>query len=54
MGVKCSPYQVVQGMAVVEEVIRGNPEDPNNVFRWSDVRLNCPGDTIYNPSKLWV
>ena len=54
MGVKSSPYQAVQGMAVVEEVIRGNPEDSSNVFCWSDVRLNCPGDATYNPFKPWV
>mmetsp|Transcript_18233 Transcript_18233/g.45137 ORF Transcript_18233/g.45137 Transcript_18233/m.45137 type:complete len:1296 (-) Transcript_18233:2196-6083(-) len=54
MGVKSSPYQAVQGMSVAEEVIRGDPSDTTNVFQWDDVRLNCPGDESYDPSKPWV
>ncbi|CAJ1943751.1 unnamed protein product [Cylindrotheca closterium] len=54
MGVKSSPYQAVQGMTVSDEVICGQPEDSHNVFRWSRVRLNCPGDKDYDPSKPWV
>ena len=54
MGCKSSPFQAVQGMTVAEEVIRGQPEDPHNVFRWSQVRLNLPGDPSYDPSKPWV
>lgn len=54
MGVKSSPYQAVQGMSVAEEVIRGNPNDESNVFRWDSVRMNCPGSPTYDPSKPWV
>ena len=54
MGVKSSPYQVVQGMSVVEEVIRGVPHGKKNVFGWSKVRMNCPGSPTYDPSKPWV
>mmetsp|Transcript_18229 Transcript_18229/g.45121 ORF Transcript_18229/g.45121 Transcript_18229/m.45121 type:complete len:1319 (-) Transcript_18229:2184-6140(-) len=54
MGVKSSPYQAVQGMTVAEEVIRGNPSDSKNVFKWDSVRLNLPGDEAYDPSKPWV
>ena len=54
MGVKSSPYQAVQGMSVAEEVIRGKPEQDTNIFRWNAVRLNCPGDPNYDPSKPWI
>ena len=53
MGVKSSPYQAVQGMSVAEEVIRGKPERDTNIFRWNAVRMNCPGDPTYDPSKPW-
>jgi hypothetical protein len=32
MGLRSSPYQVVQAMGVAEEVIRGDRKDPKNVF----------------------
>lgn len=54
MGLKSSPYNTTQGMLIAEEVIRGNPRDPGNVFRWSRVRLNLPGDPNYDPSPPWV
>lgn len=54
MGCKSSPYQAVQGMTVAEEVIRGQPQDSNNVFRWDEVRLNLPGDPNYDSSKPGV
>ena len=54
MGVKSSPYQAVQGMTVAEEVIRGDPRCKSNVFRWSKVRMNCPGSKDYDPAKPWV
>ena len=54
MGLKSSPYNTIQGMLMAEEVIRGNPQDPGNVFRWSRVRLNLPGDPCYDSSLPWV
>ena len=54
MGAKGSPYQAVQGMMVAEEVIRGDRKDKANVFHWESVRMNCPGDPNYDPSKPWV
>mmetsp|Transcript_7983 Transcript_7983/g.19280 ORF Transcript_7983/g.19280 Transcript_7983/m.19280 type:complete len:1317 (-) Transcript_7983:1541-5491(-) len=54
MGVKSSPYQAVQGMAVVEEVIRGDPTNSKNVFKWNAVRFNCPGDESYDSDKPWM
>jgi hypothetical protein len=54
MGLKSSPYQAVQGMLVVKEVILGNRRDPNNVFRWDEIRMNLPGSATYDPSLPWV
>lgn len=54
MGLKSSPYQAGQGCCVADEVIRGDPGDQHNVFRWDTVRMNCPGSEGYDASKPWV
>jgi hypothetical protein len=54
MGLKPSPCQAVQGMMVAEELIKGDPEDPSNPFRWDVVRLNLPGPKECNPALPWV
>mmetsp|Transcript_22921 Transcript_22921/g.34753 ORF Transcript_22921/g.34753 Transcript_22921/m.34753 type:complete len:190 (+) Transcript_22921:3626-4195(+) len=54
MGLKSSPYQASQGCCVADEVIRGDPTDKPNVFRWDFVRLNCPRSETYDASKPWV
>jgi hypothetical protein len=54
MSLKSSPYQAVQGMLVVKEVILGDRLDPNNVFRWDKIRMNLPGSKTYDPSLPWV
>jgi hypothetical protein len=54
MGLKPSPYQAVQGMMVAEELIKGDPEDSSNPFRWDEVRMNLPGPKAYDPSLPWV
>jgi hypothetical protein len=41
-------------MGMVEEVIRGDWKDPNNVFCWDKVMLNLPGSKDYDPNKPWV
>jgi hypothetical protein len=51
MGFKPSPYQAVQGILFAEEVIRGDPGDPRNIFRWDLIALNLPGAPGYDPSK---
>ena len=32
----------------------GDPKDSNNVFQWSKVRLNLPGQSDYDPAWPWV
>jgi hypothetical protein len=54
MGFKRSPYIAIQGILMAEEFIRGDPQDPNNVFRWEEVELNLPGSSNYVPSKPWM
>jgi hypothetical protein len=54
MGLQSSPFQCVQAMGVASKVIRGDPGDPENVFRWDSVVLNLPGSQDYDPSKPWV
>jgi hypothetical protein len=54
MGCKSSPYQAVQGMTVADELIRGNPRDLKNPFRWDWIRMNLPGKMSYDCSKPWV
>ena len=40
--------------AYAKEVVRGEPLDPNNIFRWDKVRLNLAGDPKYDLTKPWV
>jgi hypothetical protein len=54
MGLRCSPYNAVQGMMIAKEVILGDQLDEKNVFRWDRVRLNLPGASDYDPSKSWI
>jgi hypothetical protein len=54
MGLRNSPYNAVQAMLMAEEMILGDRHSPENVFRWKSVRLNLPGDNLYDPSKSWV
>ena len=54
MGLKSSPYQAVQMMALAEEMIRGSKDDEDNPFRWDNVRMNLPGSPDYDPSLPWV
>jgi hypothetical protein len=54
MGFKPSPYLTTRSMRRIEAFLKGNSDDPDNVFRWSYVILNLPGSPNYNPGKPWV
>jgi len=54
MGLRPSPYTCVKFILLGHEVIMGNPNDPENVFQWLSIRLNLPGDPLYDPSVPWV
>ena len=52
------PYAAIQDLLWVSEVVRVDSRDPDNPFRWDNIRLNLPGDPSYSPkipwmSKLW-
>ncbi|MFN9979482.1 MAG: hypothetical protein ACK53Y_06195, partial [bacterium] len=54
MGLNSSPYNTVQGMLFAEEIIRGDPANSKNIFRWDYVRLNLPGMDNYQTHLPWV
>ena len=33
-------------------MVRGYSRDPNNLFRWDNIRLNLPGDPSYSPTIM--
>ena len=51
MGLRSSPYNAQKMMAWICNIIRGNPLNPNNVFRWDKYIANCPGHLDYNPAQ---
>lgn len=54
MGLRPSPYQVVQGALVVKRLALGDPDDERNIFQWSSLVLNLPGNEDYVPEDPWV
>jgi hypothetical protein len=54
MGLRTSPYQAIQALLWVEELILGDRLEEKNVFRWNRLHLNLPGSDDYDPTKSWV
>ncbi len=54
MGFRPSPYNSIGMYLIVEEIIRGDRDDPDNAFQWSHLLLNLPGTENYKPSLTWV
>jgi hypothetical protein len=54
MGFRSLPYNAIQGILFAEEVVKGDPLDCTNVFRWDDIQPNLPGDPNYKPWLPWV
>lgn len=54
MGGKFSPYAVIRQIHWLEEIACGDPTDPDNPFRYDEVRLNCPGSPAFDPSQPTV
>jgi hypothetical protein len=54
MGLKPSPYSI-KGFHVAFEVVRGDKLDPRNVFHWSELIFNLPGQANYDPTmpRVW-
>jgi hypothetical protein len=53
-GLRTSPYQAVQGMLWAMERIFGFKNKKSNVFAWQHIRINLPGDPVYDPTLPWV
>ena len=49
MGMLPSPYVTIWLFAWAMEIIKGNHFDPSNPFHWTEVRLNCPRASSYDP-----
>jgi hypothetical protein len=54
MGLRPSPYCVVQIMDWLDENVFEYHLDQDNVFRWDVIELNLPGMPSYSPSNPWV
>ena len=54
MGLSSSPHNAVQGAQRAKRMILGDPRDPTNPFRWSEVITNLPGNPDYNPTMPWI
>ena len=39
---------------VVEEIVRGDRHDPENVLQWGYIMLNLPGSKEYKPHMAWI
>ena len=49
MELKPLPYSTVKGILWTEEVVKGDSDNPNNVFCWARVKLSLPGSRHYDP-----
>jgi hypothetical protein len=54
MGVRSSPFNCVKAYLWSEDIIKGNPRDKVNPFKWDRVILNFPGSEGYDPSRPWI
>ena len=51
MGFRPSPYCTTQDMRRIDLFLRGQADNPNNVFRWDKVVLNLPGMKNYTSTR---
>ena len=54
MGLRDSPYRLIQMFTNMKYVAYGRRTDGANPFAWATVRLNLPGSACYDPSLPWV
>ena len=52
MGLKSSPYNLVQGVLRAKRVIMGDPVDPDKSFQWCSIKENISGSADYDASSL--
>ena len=51
MGLRSSPYNVIQGALVAKRFVLGDPNDSDNAFQWSFVTENLPCSESYDVSQ---
>ena len=54
MGQSPSPFNTVKQTQRLKQVMLGNPQDSENVFRWDSVKINLPGTIDYKPGVPWI
>jgi hypothetical protein len=54
MGFTPSPYNAIRTYYIAEEFARGNPALESNPMRYDQVKLNLPGDPIFDPTLPYV
>ena len=54
MGLKDFPYISLQLLIKAKSIVHGNRHLINNHFQLSEVILNLPGSTMYDPKMPWV
>ena len=50
MGMLPSPWVTTRLFAWAMELMKGDRRDPKNPFHWSEVKLNLPGSSSYDPA----
>ena len=50
MGMLPSPWVTTRLFAWAMEILKGDRRDPSNPFHWSEVKLNLPGSSCYDPA----
>eukprot|EP00980_Cylindrotheca_fusiformis_P017245 scaffold5326_cov80-Cylindrotheca_fusiformis.AAC.1 len=53
-GLKPSPFNSIKFYYHAEEYVVGDPKESGNPLRWDRVRLNLPGDPMFDPRLPWV
>jgi hypothetical protein len=51
MGLRPSPYCSIKGFQLALESVLGDHTNPENVFHWSEIILNLPGQSSYDPTR---
>jgi hypothetical protein len=54
MGLKPSSYLATKALHFAFEIVTGDRMDPENLFHWTMVIVNLPGQHDYNPTKPQV
>eukprot|EP00980_Cylindrotheca_fusiformis_P005545 scaffold1173_cov84-Cylindrotheca_fusiformis.AAC.3 len=53
-GLKPSPFNSIKFYYHAEEYVVGDPKESGNPLRWDRVKLNLPGDPMFDPRLPWV